>query len=564
MTEFGSDGSKKMKTTFSRLQFIFLTAFALVLMGAAALAQTATTAPPTPIRSPPLPAQAVAPEKTQPRRRPMRVTSTPPAKVTVIPDQRAVAPQVVTIVHRLSGIKMLRFLLRQSGEAGTVAMIDPLSMTSDAHASIIAGWAIDDKTITARLPQAAAEIEFSQHPLFPAELSAVFPDANPRRAATAPRPQPDLTVITRDGQRLVARYVGLDGMTGLSVLQVVGMTAPATTAVTPKTVTVGQTIQVFAPERTSPNEATPGIIYVRVGETEAKVSALARLSSGKLQRLTVRAAKFSPEVVGGIACDASGNTLGIVEAIEGNNASLVPAEAARDAARRVLERQASVPKPLLGIRGEPVEFSPRNLFVANGWREDQLTKFFADQEGILLLQVMPGTPAARAGLRRGDVIMKVNNDAVKSAEDFSAFLGDVGSGEQVKFTVMRPDTVGPFAISVKLGAAFDQPFNWQFEMPRVSTAQVGLESVGIETVPFSARAASQMAAKSGLLVVAIQPQTSAARSGLREGDLIESIDGRAVGTGVMAFAFEFSRQQKHVLSVVRNREKSQVELEPGN
>jgi len=550
-----------MKTMFSRLQFMFITALALVLLGAAALAQTATTAPPTPMQSPPGPA---VPEKVQPRRRPMRVASAPPAKVTVIPDQRAVAPQVVTIVHRLSGIKMLRFLLRQSGEAGTVSMIDPLSMTSDAHASIIAGWAIDDKTITARLPQAAAEIEFSQRALFPAEVPGMFPDASPRRAATTPRAQPDLTVITRDGQRLAARYVGLDGVTGLSVLQVVGMTAPATTAVTPQAATMGQTIQVFAPERTSPNEATPGIIYVRVGETEANVSALARLSSGKLQRLTVRAAKFSPEVVGGVACDASGNTLGIVEAIEGNSASLVPAEAARDAARRVLERQASVPRPLLGIRGEPVEFSTRNLFVANGWREDQWTRLFADQEGIFVLQVMPGTPAARAELRRGDLIMKVNNDAVKTAEDFSAFLGDVGSGEQVKFTVLRPDAIGPFAISVKLGAAFDQPFGGKFELPRVSTAQIGLESVGIETVPLSARAASQMAAKSGLLVVAIQPQTAAARSGLREGDLIESIDGRAVGTAALAFAFEFSRQQKHVLSVVRNREKSQVELKASN
>src|SRR5438876_598562 len=347
MTEFGSDDSQKMKSMFSRLQFMFLTALALVLLGAAALAQTATTAPPTPMQSPPGPA---VPEKVQPRRR-------------------------------------------------------------------------------------------------------------PRRAATTPHAQPDLTVITRDGQRLAARYVGLDGVTGLSVLQVVGMTAPATTAVTPQAATVGQTIQVFAPERTSLNEATPGIIYVRVGETEAKVSAVARLSSGKLQRLTVRAAKFSPEAVGGVACDASGNTLGIVEAIEGNSASLVPAEAARDAARRVLERQASVPKPLLGIRGEPVEFSPRNVFVANGWREDQLTKLFADQEGIFVLQVMPGTPAARAELRRGDVIMKVNNDIVKNAEDFSAFLGDVGSGEQVKFTVMRPHVAGPFAISAKLGGAFDQPFN---------------------------------------------------------------------------------------------------------
>src|SRR5712692_1309170 len=561
MTEFGSGGSTKMKTMFSRLQFMFMTVVALVLMAAAALSQTATTAPPTPIQSPPGPA---VPEKTQPRRRPMRVASAPPAKVTVIPDQRAVAPQVVTIVHRLSGIKMLRFLLRQAGEAGTVAMIDPLSITSDAHASIIAGWAIDDKTITARLPQAAAEIEFSQHPLLPAELSGMFPDANSRRASAAPPPQPDLTVITRDGRRLAARYVGLDGMTGLSVLQVVGMVAPSPAAVSAQSVTMGQTIQVFAPERTSPSEATPGIIYVRVGETDAKVSGLARLSSGKLPRLTAHAAKLSPVVVGGVACEASGNTLGIVEAIEGNNASIVPAEAVRDAARRVLERQASVPRPLLGIRGEPVEFSPRTLFVANGWREDQLAKLVEDQQGILLLQVMPGTPAALAELRRGDVIKKVNNNVVKSAEDFSALLGDAGSGEQVKFTVMRPDAAGPFAISVKLGAAFDQPFNWQFEMAPLKTAQGGLESVGIETVPLSARAALQMAAKSGLLVVAIQPQTAAARSGLCEGDLIESIDGRAVGTGLMPFAFEFSREKKHILSVVRNREKSQVELEASN
>jgi S1-C subfamily serine protease len=561
MAEYGSKGSKKMKTMFFRLPLTLVTAFAVVLLGTTALAQTTTPAPTAPGQSPSTP--AAAPETIQPRRRPMRA-ATPAAKVTMIPDQQAVAPQVVTIVHRLSGIKMLRFLLRQAGEAGTVAMIDPFSMTGDAHASIIAGWAIDDKTITARLPQAAAEIEFPQPPSFPPEFSEMFPDAKSRVASTAPRAQPDVTVITRDGRRLAARYVGLDGVTGLSVLQVVGMTAPATIGVTPGTVTVGQAIQVFAPERTSPSEATPGIIYVRVGETEAKVSALARFSSGKLQRVTVQGGRLSPAVVGGIACDASGNTLGIVDEIEGNNASLVPAEAARDAARRVLKRQASVPRPLLGIRGEPVEFSSRTLFVANGWREDQVPRLIADKEGILLLQVAPGTPAAFAELRSGDVIKKVNDDVVKSAEEFSALLGDLGSGAQVNFTVLRPNADGPIAVSVKLGAAFDQGLNWQLEMPRVSTAQVVLESVGVESVPVFARAASQMAAKSGLLIVTVRAESVAARSGLREGDLIESIDGRAVGRGVLPFAFEFSRQKKHVLSVVRNREKTQIELPASN
>src|SRR5712691_5772015 len=62
------------------------------------------------------PARATTPEKA-PRRQIKRVPA-PPARVTVIPSQAQVAPQVVTIVHRLSGIKILRLLLRQAGENG--------------------------------------------------------------------------------------------------------------------------------------------------------------------------------------------------------------------------------------------------------------------------------------------------------------------------------------------------------------------------------------------------------------------------------------------------------------
>ena len=54
-----------MKTMLSRLQFMFVTALALVLLGSAALAQTAPTAPATPIQSPTVPPQTVAPEATR-------------------------------------------------------------------------------------------------------------------------------------------------------------------------------------------------------------------------------------------------------------------------------------------------------------------------------------------------------------------------------------------------------------------------------------------------------------------------------------------------------------------
>ena len=139
------------------------------------------------------------------------------------------------------------------------------------------------------------------------------------------------------------------------MLQVTGTALPLSAEAGIRKIVEGQRVQLFAPERTSPaGEKAPGVIYVRVGETDAKVANLASVNAEKQDRLVVRAARLSPGVIGGVACDEAGNTLGIVEAIEGNDARIVSADTIRAAARRVIERQASVPRPLLGVRGEPV------------------------------------------------------------------------------------------------------------------------------------------------------------------------------------------------------------------
>jgi S1-C subfamily serine protease len=549
-----------MKTILNRLQILLLAVAAPTALSADAFAQSAVPVASTAVQTP-AGSQPSAPERIQPRR-PVRRASAPPARVRVIADREGVAPQVVTIVHRLSGVKMLRLLLRQADERGTVATIDPEAITNDAHASIIAGLTLEDgRTIAARLPQAAAELEFAWFPASTADLTAqLLGTPTPRPAADAPRSEPDLTVITRDGRRLVARYVGLDGQTGLSVLQVVAGGTPPPAEAGDKKIEEGQRVQLFAPERvTTSAEASPGIIYVRTGEVEAKIASLARANSGKLEQLTVRSTKLTPAVIGAVACDELGNTLGIVEAIEGNDARIVPADTIRAAARRVLERQTSVPRPLLGVRGEAVGSTPRTIFLAQGWREDQLAELVQKQLGILLTSVLPGTPAAQAKLHPGDVIVRVNDGDVRSAEDFSALLSEAGSGEQVHFTVRRPNSPDPLSVAVKLGGSFEPMFKWHFEMPFVTTARGGLEGFGVEAVALSAKSASQLGAQGGLLVVAVQPESVAARSGMREGDVIESIDGRLLGRGTWAFLF--SREKKHLVSLVRDHEKKQVVLE---
>jgi S1-C subfamily serine protease len=396
----------------------------------------------------------------------------------VVPNETQLAPQVVTIVHRLTGVKLLRLLQRQSGETFTIENIDPITLMADAHASILAGWALaDGKTIAARLPQAFAEIDIKP-PRASGEVRARGQAAN---APTITSPfmwmsspiEPDLTVITADGQKFRAHLVGLDGETGLSILQVSGTltlqfsgTRPSPAPLKQRDLAAGQGVEIFSPERVSrEGEVLARTTYVKVGKTDATVVMVAPATSPATDKLMVHGGTLSPTVVGGIACDQFGNTLGIVDSIDGNNASIVSASAVQAASKRVLARQASVPRPWLGVRGEPIEQVGAAALMARGWRDDQVKELMKDPIGIFLTTVSPRTPAALAKLQAGDVILSVNQEQIKSADEFSDMLLKAGSGELVQFTVRRPSASAPIEIPVTLGSSFAPSAYWSFSFP---------------------------------------------------------------------------------------------------
>src|SRR5690242_20861206 len=126
------------------------------------------------------------------------------------------APQVVTIIHRLNGLKMFRLLLRSEQVQSIDSLESAFNLTDDVHTNVIAGVAMDDgQTIVAWLPE--ADVEFG-----PSEVVAPRPPKAPRASTRAfPRSfeDPDVTVIGPDGKQVPAKYIGLDAVTGLSILR---------------------------------------------------------------------------------------------------------------------------------------------------------------------------------------------------------------------------------------------------------------------------------------------------------------------------------------------------------
>src|SRR6266550_1230960 len=516
---------------------------------------------------------------------PPKKASTPArVKRPMVLASRAGAPQVVTIVHRLNGLKMFRLLLRAEERVQAIAGLnDAFKFTDDVHTNVIAGLAMDDgQTIVAWLPE--AEVELGSMMPFPpprvpfAMTSPAVPSPNavpPPTGSTvlAERPStnssflepPDLTVIGSDGKQMVARFVGLDGVTGLSILKITDKNLIQTRVKKADDgISEGQDIRLFGPEPVAQTAIAAGTnLYVRVGETQGTVFTVTRTPAGGINRFKVRSARLTLANIGGVAVNNAGDTVGIVNDVNGTEATVLPAALIRLAAKRVLAQQSSVPKPWLGVRGEPVAGLNVAQIVNHGWQAQRATTLAEDHCGILLTWIAPGSPAALASLRAGDVILKVNDEEIETADDFSWMLGQAGQSSSVRFTIARQDTTIPEAINIKLSASLDPTFNVTLLQRRFSRGQGGsLIDQGIETITLRSADASWLGSTSGLLIVYVQPSTPAFKAGLRPGDVIEAIDGKQVSSLRRPMLLSTVPGVAHTIDIVRKRQKLVVTINP--
>lgn len=466
------------------------------------------------------------------------------------------APQVVTIIHRLNGLKMFRLLLRSAQVQSIDSLDSAFGLMDDVHTNVIAGLAMDDgETIAAWLPE--ADVEFGP-PDVPFPVSP-RPAKSPR-ASTGMFPRigfgaPDITVIGPDGKPLPAKYIGLDAVTGLSILRLKNKNLIAAGSIKDDPVNSGDTVLLFGPEPVAKTRP----LLARVSAIEGRVQDVQSAPSGGIARFKVSAPKLSPSNIGGVAVNEAGDTIGIIDGLEGSEASILPAASIKRAAQRVLERQSSVPRPWLGVKGEAVAALNLDQIQNHGWEMQRAAALVGKHRGILLTSIMPGSPAEQAALRAGDVILKVDDKDIQSADEFTWWLEQAGPSNFVEFTVTRPDRPVEEALNVKLSGTLDQSFNFTWRPRLRSLKGFSLIDQGIETIVLKPAVASQLGTTPGLLVVYVDPVTAAFEAGIEPGDVIQTINGKPVSAfrttpKADSYTFEIVRKkQKRVVTVAAKK-----------
>jgi serine protease Do len=157
--------------------------------------------------------------------------------------------------------------------------------------------------------------------------------------------------------------------------------------------------------------------------------------------------------------------------------------------------------------------------------------------------VREGTPAMRAGLQKGDVVVEFDGERARSAQQFTRLVRETAPERSVKMTVLRDGSKRTLDItpetrdSVTLqqfpritADVLPRDFDFSFDPRGVwgegffGTAR----RMGVSVVPLSDQLATYFGVKEGVLVSEVSSGTPAATAGLQAGDVITAVNGRSI------------------------------------
>lgn len=149
--------------------------------------------------------------------------------------------------------------------------------------------------------------------------------------------------------------------------------------------------------------------------------------------------------------------------------------------------------------------------------DDKLAKGFglADKNGVLVTDVVSGSPAEKAGVKRGDVVLEVNGAPVKRDMELKSAIQKAKPGTKIILTLWRQKK--KMAVDVVLA-----------ELQEESVKTKSWRGIVVEDVNAKTKSHYQIKVNEGAVVTGVAPNSPGAGAGIKEGDVILEFAGRAV------------------------------------
>jgi serine protease Do len=203
--------------------------------------------------------------------------------------------------------------------------------------------------------------------------------------------------------------------------------------------------------------------------------------------------------------------------------------------------------------------------------EDALKAKMAQPSGVYVESIVEGSPAAKAGLQAGDIVVDFDGERVRSASHFSRLVQESVPNRQVSTVVVRGTSKQTLSVVPENGA-FNVLSNdtrrrlqdLQTQLPRDLNlrlddafrrgALANSRTLGVTVSSLSDQLANHFGVKQGVLVSSVANDSPAAAAGLRAGDVITAVNGQNVSSSAdMTRALRETSGDSVDIAVTRDR-----------
>ena len=238
-----------------------------------------------------------------------------------------------------------------------------------------------------------------------------------------------VTVTLKDGREFTGRVVGEDPLTDVAIVKIQANNLPTVSLGNSEQIKPGEWAIAIGNPLGLDNTVTAGIIS-GTGRSSSEIGAPDR----RVRFIQTDAAN-NPGNSGGPLLNQRGEVVGMNTAIIGGAQGLgfaIPINRAQQIANQLVAK-GSVDHPYLGV--QMTNLTPANKADLN--RDPDLGVNVQADQGILIVEVAQNSPAARAGLRKGDVILSINGQSVKLSDEVQQAVESSTIGNNLAVEVNR-------------------------------------------------------------------------------------------------------------------------------